>query len=141
MNKNIAAFPAATLYNDELFSDPSVADHTLLDLPTIANPSSEDSQDLLSHTVVFFDTAGCEFFERTDGDSKGSIGEGSKSNENEAAIVAKWARKLVSGSSHPDIFSPTRSRLASHRPKWASSRHTRRRYRSSHPHCKKSSPI
>ncbi|KAL1411388.1 hypothetical protein Q8F55_002344 [Vanrija albida] len=115
MNKNIAAFPATTLYNDDLLSDPSVAEHTLLDLPTIADPTSEDSIDLLGHTVVFFDTAGCEFFERTDGDSKGSIGEGSKSNENEAAIVAKWARKLVASgvpSSEVGIVTPYQAQVS-----------------------------
>lgn len=98
MNENIAQFPSVTLYDNELESAPSVADHTLLDLPTIVDPDSEDTRDVLEPTVVFFDTAGCEFYERTDADdesSKRSLGEGSKSNENEATVVAKWARKLV----------------------------------------------
>lgn len=101
MNERIAAFPSKTLYHNELISDPSVASHTLLDLETISNKDSDDAKDTLEHPVVFFDTAGCEFFERNeanDADGKGRLrlGEGSKSNENEASIVAKWARHLVS---------------------------------------------
>lgn len=94
MNEKIAQFPSTTLYDSELVSDPSVAKRTLLDLPTAT--TSEDARDVLEHPVVFFDTNGCEFFERSDdsGSTK-SLGEGSKANENEAAIVAKWARQLV----------------------------------------------
>ncbi|WVQ99708.1 hypothetical protein IAU59_006849 [Kwoniella sp. CBS 9459] len=98
MNEHIAAFPSETLYESALVSDPSVATHTLLDLPTISEPDSEEAKEVLEHTVVFFDTSGCEFYERTEGEgdsTKASIGEGSKSNENEAVVVAKWARKLV----------------------------------------------
>jgi DNA polymerase alpha-associated DNA helicase A len=98
MNESIASFPSDTLYDSALISDPSVAHRTLLELPTIVEPSSEDAIDALQPTTIFFDTAGCEFYERTEGDgeSKGSLGEGSKSNENEAVVVCKWARKLVS---------------------------------------------
>lgn len=90
MNERIAAFPSATLYGGELVSDASVAHRTLLDLATATE--GEDARDVLEHPVVFFDTDGCEFYERTEGDS---LGEGSKANENEAVVVAKWARKLV----------------------------------------------
>ena len=98
MNENIATFPSETLYDSSLISDPSVAKRTLLELPTIINPDAEDTVDALQQTCIFFDTAGCEFYERTEGegDTKGSIGEGCKSNENEAVVVCKWARKLVS---------------------------------------------
>lgn len=105
MNENIASFPSKTLYDASLISDSSVAKRTLLDLPTIVDPSSEDTIDALQQTMVFFDTAGCEFYERTEGegDTKGSIGEGSKSNENEAVVVCKWARKLVRLSDRPKV--------------------------------------
>jgi DNA polymerase alpha-associated DNA helicase A len=98
MNASIAEFPSDTLYDSSLISDKSVATRTLLDLPTITEPTSEDAIDALTPTTIFFDTDGCEFYERTEGDgeSKGSLGEGSKSNENEAVVVCKWARKLVS---------------------------------------------
>jgi DNA polymerase alpha-associated DNA helicase A len=98
MNETIASFPSDTLYESSLISDPSVAKRTLLELPTIAEPTSEDTIDALQPTVVFFDTDGCEFYERTEGEgetTRASLGEGSKSNENEAVVVCKWARKLV----------------------------------------------
>ncbi|OCF38686.1 DNA helicase [Kwoniella heveanensis CBS 569] len=100
MNEHIASFPSETLYDSALISDPSVSSRTLLDLPSITERDSDEAKDALEHTVVFFDTSGCEFFERTEGDGEGggnktSIGEGSKSNENEAVVVAKWAKKLV----------------------------------------------
>lgn len=103
MHENIASFPSKTLYDSSLVSDASVAKRTLLELPTIVDPASEDTIDALTHPVVFFDTDGCEFFERTEaegeGSVKGSLGEGSKSNENEAVVVCRWARKLVSSQS------------------------------------------
>lgn len=105
MNEHIASFPSQTLYDNLLVSDSSVAKRTLLTLPMISNTESDDAKDTLEPAVVFFDTAGCEFFERSDSDSDGDVkmvkaalGQGSKSNENEAVVVAKWARKLVSSS-------------------------------------------
>lgn len=98
MNEHIAVFPSETLYESALISDASVAKRTLLELPSVNDKTSEDVKDDLEPTVVFFDTADCEFYERTEGDGeaiKSSIGEGSKSNENEAEIAARWARKLV----------------------------------------------
>lgn len=96
MNEEIAEFPSVTLYRGELISPPEVASRTLLDLPTIAEPDSDDAKEALESPVVFFDTAGCEFYERTESDEGSKrIGEGSKSNENEATVVEKWARKLV----------------------------------------------
>ena len=100
MNERIASFPSTTLYGNNLISSPTVAQHTLLDLPTISD-KGEDARDVLDSTVVFFDTAGCEFFERTESDESSSglgskgLGEGSKRNENEAQVVFKWANQLV----------------------------------------------
>ncbi|WVQ77797.1 hypothetical protein IAR50_007487 [Cryptococcus sp. DSM 104548] len=103
MNAHIAEFPSETLYESRLLSDDSVKERTLLGLPGVqceVEGEGEDTKDDLEPTVVFFDTADCEFYERTEGDDDKSvktkaIGEGSKSNANEAEIVAKWARKLV----------------------------------------------
>ncbi|KAK4686643.1 hypothetical protein P7C73_g3483, partial [Tremellales sp. Uapishka_1] len=95
MNAKIASFPSTTLYSSRLLSSPSVADRTLLTLPTIHAPSSDEAIDALSPTLVFFDTAGCEFYERTESEGSSALGEGSKSNENEGTVVAKWARGLV----------------------------------------------
>jgi DNA polymerase alpha-associated DNA helicase A len=99
MHQSIAIFPSETLYQSNLISAPSVARRTLLDLPDIFDADSEDAKDVLEPSVIFFDTAGCEYFERSEGDGESStmrgVGEGSKCNENEAELVAKWARKLV----------------------------------------------
>ncbi|WWC89021.1 uncharacterized protein L201_003939 [Kwoniella dendrophila CBS 6074] len=107
MNEHIASFPSDTLYSSALISDSSVSKRTLLELPSVLeNNSSEEAKDVLEPVVVFFDTSGCEFYERTEGDSDGTssttkdkgnsnLGEGSKSNENEAVVVAKWAKKLI----------------------------------------------
>jgi DNA polymerase alpha-associated DNA helicase A len=95
MNNTICAFPSSTLYASKLSSDPSVATRLLSDL----DPTNEAARDTLAHPVVFFDTSGCEFFERTDtgGDnqSKNSSDEGSKCNVNEVEVVRKWVTELV----------------------------------------------
>jgi DNA polymerase alpha-associated DNA helicase A len=105
MNTQIAAFPSEALYENALISAESVKDRTLLSLPSIVDSSTEDAQDALSHPVVFFDTAGCEFFERSDADSEvgrsASLGDGSRSNANEAEVVTKWAKELVCALLHP----------------------------------------
>jgi hypothetical protein len=100
MNERIASFPSSELYDGALISAESVAHRTLRSLPTIEHPESEDARDNLDPTVVFFDTNGCEFYERTEGEEEAGkqrgVSEGSKSNENEAEVVVTWARKLVS---------------------------------------------
>ncbi|KAK1923993.1 putative DNA helicase [Papiliotrema laurentii] len=107
MNEQIAEFPNHKLYRGELISDPAVAKRTLLDLPGIT-AETEEANDVLDPVVVFFDTAGCEFYERNEGETGDggraikALGEGSKSNANEAAIVVKWAEQLVSCGVPPD---------------------------------------
>lgn len=102
MNETISAFPSDALYNSQLVNHESVAKRRLIDLPSITDPTSEDAQDTLTPTLVFFDTAGSEMYERLEGDGedgsvqKGKVGEGSRYNENEAEIVSRWVRKLVS---------------------------------------------
>ena len=91
MHNQICAFPSKTLYGSKLQSHTSVASHLLHDLSNARADSEEDEKDLLQTPVVFFDTAGCEYFERLDGDSD----EGSRCNENEATIVSNWVDKLV----------------------------------------------
>ncbi|KAG2366360.1 AAA domain-containing protein [Suillus spraguei] len=69
--------------------------HLLKDLPTTSTFTSSEDEDTIKETlgtpVVFYDTAGCEYFERVDGDND----EGSRCNENEAAVVSKWVERLV----------------------------------------------
>ncbi len=83
------------MYQSKLISHDSVASHLLHDLPnTIVNGEEnniDDDKETLETPVVFFDTAGCEYFERSEGDGD----EGSKCNENEVMVVKKWIEQLV----------------------------------------------
>ncbi|KAJ8521482.1 hypothetical protein ONZ45_g1801 [Pleurotus djamor] len=92
MHEQICAFPSKTLYHSKLKSHPSVSKHLLRGLPNAQAESEEDEKDLLATPVVFFDTSGCEYFERADGDGD----EGSRSNENEATVVKRWVDNLIS---------------------------------------------
>jgi DNA polymerase alpha-associated DNA helicase A len=91
MHKQIATFPSKTLYSSRLKSHESVANHLLRDLPNANASNEEDEKDLLATPIVFFDTAGCEYFERVEGDGD----EGSRCNENEATVVKSWIDSLV----------------------------------------------
>jgi len=91
MHERIAAFPSKTLYHSKLAAHASVAAHLLRDLEN-TEADSDDDQETLGTPVVFFDTAGCEYFERLEGDGD----EGSRCNENEAMVVKSWVEKLVS---------------------------------------------
>ena len=90
MHSKIAEFPSKVMYDSRLVTHSSVATHLLRHLPNITT-TVEDVQDALETPVVFFDTAGCEYFERLDGDGD----EGSRCNENEATIVHNWVATLV----------------------------------------------
>lgn len=101
MHAKIAEFPSKSLYDSSLISHPSVQSHLLKDLPGTSTDAGVISE-LLDAPVVFFDTAGCEYYERLqedDGENTGkrgsSLDEGSRCNENEAAIVKNWVEKLV----------------------------------------------
>ncbi|KAF9242318.1 AAA domain-containing protein [Melanogaster broomeanus] len=84
MHAQICRFPSKTLYASRLKSHDSVSSHLLRDLP---NTTSF----ILGTPVVFFDTAGCEYYERLEGDGD----EGSRCNENEAMVVKRWTERLV----------------------------------------------
>ena len=92
MHAHIASFPSKVMYHSRLKSHDSVKTHLLRDLPTAHVDSEDDEKEVLGTPVVFYDTAGCEYFERVDG-----VGdEGSKCNENEASVVKMWVEQLVS---------------------------------------------
>ncbi|KAF8752000.1 P-loop containing nucleoside triphosphate hydrolase protein [Rhizoctonia solani] len=97
MHQKIASFPSETLYGSALISHESVASHLLRDLPGVS--ADQGLAEVTSEPVVFFDTAGCEFYERVDGE--GDRDEGSRSNENEATLVKKWVEELVSAGLPP----------------------------------------
>lgn len=92
MHAQICEFPSETLYSSKLQSHESVASHLLGDLPNASAESEDDAKELLQTPVVFFDTSGCEYFERVD---SADGDEGSRCNENEATVVNNWVDKLV----------------------------------------------
>ncbi|KAI8998635.1 P-loop containing nucleoside triphosphate hydrolase protein [Trametes punicea] len=92
MHAQIAAFPSKVMYYGKLMSHPSVASHLLKDLPNTRSNSEDDEKEILGTPVVFYDTAGCEYFERVEGDND----EGSRCNENEASVVKMWVDQLAS---------------------------------------------
>lgn len=107
MNSSIASYPSDALYMSALVSAPSVASRTLSDLPSFSADLSDDAKEFLNPPVVFLDTSGCEFFERTNENGGGegrAGGGGSTLNENEAEVVRNYVEKLVSSPlslSHP----------------------------------------
>lgn len=92
MHAQICEFPSETLYSAKLQSHESVASHLLDDLPNAHAESDDDAKELLQTPVVFFDTSGCEYFERVDSADRD---EGSRCNENEATVASNWVDKLV----------------------------------------------
>ncbi|KAJ3918394.1 P-loop containing nucleoside triphosphate hydrolase protein [Lentinula edodes] len=110
MHNQICTFPSRTLYSNKLTSHPSVANHLLLDLPetqsantsTKASDDEETRKEILGTPITFFDTAGCEYFERLDGESGGDSDEGSRCNENEATVVKQWVEGLVEAGVGPE---------------------------------------
>ena len=91
MHARIAAFPSKMMYQNKLTSHPSVSNHLLKDLPNANALDEDEEKELLGTSVTFFDTAGCEYYERAEGDEN----EGSRSNENEATVVKKYIEELV----------------------------------------------
>lgn len=94
MHEKINAFPSEALYESKLMAAESVKARLLKDLPY----DIEETEDT-TEPVVFWDTQGGEFHEKTDDDdepkSKSSLLGESKSNELEAAIVKKHVKSLI----------------------------------------------
>ena len=114
MHTRIAEFPSKVMYDSRLITHSSVAAHLLRHLPNITATSDDD---ILETPVVFFDTAGCEYFERLEGDGD----EGSRCNENEATIVHNWVASLVRDSAL--ARRPGLNRLIAHDEQGCSWRH------------------
>ncbi|KAH9854233.1 P-loop containing nucleoside triphosphate hydrolase protein [Lenzites betulinus] len=91
MHAKIATFPSKVMYHSRLTSHESVKAHLLRDLPNTKAESEDDEKEILGTPVVFYDTAGCEYFERVEGDGD----EGSRCNENEASVVKMWVEQLA----------------------------------------------
>ncbi|KAF8336585.1 P-loop containing nucleoside triphosphate hydrolase protein [Cantharellus anzutake] len=94
MHSIIAEFPSITLYSSKLISHESVASHLLKDLPGVSDDENLNA-DVLDVPIVFYDTSGCEFYERVEDEGGKGNDEGSRSNENEAVIIQRWVEMLV----------------------------------------------
>ncbi|KAI6038603.1 AAA domain-containing protein [Pisolithus marmoratus] len=101
MHAQICEFPSKTFYASKLKSHESVSSHLLKDLPNtstfVVSEDEETVKEVLGSPVVFFDTAGCQYFERLEGDGD----EGSRCNENEATVVKAWTERLVGAGLYP----------------------------------------
>jgi len=101
MSTKIAAFPSKTLYHSRLTSHPSISSRLLRDLPGVSQADKYEDVVGEGTEVVFWDTTGAEFWERS-GNQEESVrvrhsrDDGSSlCNENEAAVVKRWVDKLV----------------------------------------------
>ncbi|KAF7169725.1 hypothetical protein CNMCM6106_004535 [Aspergillus hiratsukae] len=100
MHEKIMQFPSNELYESKLVAAESVKSRLLKDLPY----EVEDTDDT-REPVVFWDTQGGDFPEKTEDDDVGKkealLGE-SKSNEMEALVVAKHVDSLIQAGVKPE---------------------------------------
>ncbi|KAJ9662828.1 hypothetical protein H2201_005909, partial [Coniosporium apollinis] len=116
MHEKIMAFPSKELYEGKLVAADGVKARLLKDLPYEVK-DTEDSRE----PVVFWDTQGGDFPEKTEDEEVGkkagkgmSLGE-SKSNELEAALVKLHVRNLVDAGVRPEdiaVVTPYNAQLA-----------------------------
>ncbi|KAF2122613.1 DNA-binding protein SMUBP-2 [Lophiotrema nucula] len=95
MHENIMRFPSDELYDSKLIAADFVKERLLKDLPYPVK-DTEDTRE----PIVFFDTQGGDFMEKTEDDDVPVKGKGmslgdSKSNEAEAALVKMHVGNLV----------------------------------------------
>ncbi|KAK6394008.1 hypothetical protein LTR65_001854 [Meristemomyces frigidus] len=95
MHEKIMAFPSSALYEGKLIAAESVKARLLTDLPYDVRDTDDTRE-----PVVFWDTQGGDFPEKTEDDDSGAKGKSSllaesKVNEHEAAIVRLHVGNLV----------------------------------------------
>ena len=100
MHDKIMRFPSVELYESKLMAADSVKARLLVDLPYEVEETDDTKEPL-----VFWDTQGGDFPEKTEDDEIGKkealLGE-SKSNEMEALVVAKHVDNLVQAGVRPE---------------------------------------
>ncbi|KAK1711140.1 P-loop containing nucleoside triphosphate hydrolase protein [Colletotrichum lupini] len=117
MHENIMRFPSDELYEGKLIAAEAVKERLLRDLPY----EVEDTEDT-NEPVVFIDTQGGDYPERSEDDDKDAVkkakfslhGE-SKSNEMEGALVRQHVQKLVDAGVKPEdiaVVTPYNAQLA-----------------------------
>lgn len=115
MHERIMRFPSDELYGGELVAADAVKARLLKGLPYEVQETEDTTEPL-----VFFDTQGGDFLEKTEDDSGGQVNKSillgdSKSNEMEAAVAATHVRNLVeAGVKEEDIavVTPYNAQLA-----------------------------
>ena len=116
MHEKIMRFPSDELYESKLLAADAVKSRLLTDLPY----EIEENEDT-SEPLVFWDTQGGDFPERTEDDgtekqtSKGSLLGDSKSNEIEAALTGNYVKKLIDAGVHAEdiaVVTPYNAQLA-----------------------------
>ncbi|KAI2890775.1 hypothetical protein CBS76997_5128 [Aspergillus niger] len=112
MHEKIMQFPSDELYDSKLMAADSVKDRLLKDLPYEVEETDDTKEPL-----VFWDTQGGDFPEKTeDADlgKKAHLGE-SKSNDMEALVVSRHVDALVDAGIHPEdiaVITPYNGQLA-----------------------------
>lgn len=113
MHEKIMRFPSDELYESKLIAADAVKTRLLIDLPYEVE-GTDDTQEPL----VFWDTQGGDFLERTEDEEIGKkealLGE-SKSNDMEAMVVAKHVGNLVDAGVKPEniaVITPYNGQLA-----------------------------
>ena len=115
MHESIMAFPSFALYDDKLMAAEAVKHRLLKDLPY----DLEDTEDT-REPLVFWDTQGGDFPEKTEDDERGTKGKSallaeSKVNEHEGALVQLHVSNLVASGVKPEdiaIVTPYNGQLA-----------------------------
>lgn len=100
MNTKISHFPSKALYHSHLTSHSSNASRLLRHLPGVSQEDKFEDVVGAGSEVIFWDTAGAEFWERSENDGdvivkSSSDDGGSLCNENEAEVVKHWVHLLV----------------------------------------------
>ncbi|WPH02422.1 DNA polymerase alpha-associated DNA helicase A-like protein [Acrodontium crateriforme] len=115
MHEKIMAFPSSALYEGKLIAAEAVRERLLKDLPYDVQAVEDTCEPL-----VFWDTQGGDFPEKTEDDESGAKGKSSllaesKINEHEAALVRLQVSKLVEAGVKPSdiaIVTPYNGQLA-----------------------------
>lgn len=114
MHEKIMQFPSKALYEDKLVAADAVKERLLRDLPYGVSSTDDTTEPL-----VFWDTQGGDFPEKTedidDAKGKGGLLAESKVNEAEAAIVKSHVARLVEAGVHAEdiaIVTPYNGQLA-----------------------------
>ena len=122
MHEKIMRFPSDELYSSKLIAASAVRTRLLIDLPYKVHPTDDTKE-----ALVFWDTQGGDFAEKSDDDdvgnrkdkdkkpSKAALLSDSKSNPSEAAVVQHHVQNLIEAGVHAEdiaVVTPYNAQLA-----------------------------